>query len=107
MPVRGETPQLLPGVVGLGNPSDDAHRTPHNVGQKVLERIVAAAGAAWQRHPEGLVAEVHMGGLAVTLFRPAAGMNNSGPPVRTFLERIGSEARQCIIVHDDMDLELG
>lgn len=97
----------MPVIVGLGNPGDLAHCTPHNVGQRVLERIVATAGSAWETQAEGLVADAILEGVAVKLFRPATSMNRCGPAVRGFLERVGGDARRCVLIHDDMDLELG
>lgn len=94
-------------VVGLGNPGDRTHSTPHNVGQRALERIAAAADARWEAQPEGLVAPVRLGGVPALLFRPGTSMNGSGPLVRAFLDKTGAAARRCVIVHDDMDLELG
>lgn len=97
----------IPVVVGLGNPGDHTNRTPHNIGQRVLESIAAARGCSWASQPEGLVATVPLAGISVKLLRPAAAMNHSGPVVRAFLERMGSGADHCVLVHDDMDLELG
>lgn len=112
LPLAARAPRATPGipvpvVVGLGNPGDRSHRTPHNVGQRVLEGITAAAGCDWEPQPEGLVATVQLAGVSVKLLRPAASMNHGGPVVRAFLERIGGDVHHCILVHDDMDLELG
>jgi len=97
----------VPVVVGIGNPGDRTHRTPHNIGQRVLERMVARAGGGWETQPEGLVAKVELSGVPVMLFKPASGVNRSGVPVRAFLERVGGDADHCVLVHDDMDLDIG
>jgi peptidyl-tRNA hydrolase len=41
------------------------------------------------------------------LFKPAAAMNLSGPPLCALLQRTSADARHCVLVHDDMDLALG
>lgn len=97
----------MPVVVGLGNPGDRTHRTPHNIGQRVLERMIARAGGSWETQPEGLAAKIELAGISMMLFKPGSGMNRCGPPVRAFLERVGGDADHCVLVHDDMDLDIG
>jgi PTH1 family peptidyl-tRNA hydrolase len=48
-----------------------------------------------------------LAGREVTLLKPAASMNLTGPLVRRYLELTGQAAGDCVIVHDDIDLELG
>ncbi len=94
-------------IVGLGNPGSDYENTPHNAGYRVLDRMAQRANASWTSCPEGLVCEIQIEGEAVNLFKPAAKMNNSGPPTRQFLDRLGATIANCLVVHDEMDLVLG
>lgn len=94
-------------VVGLGNPSADRESSPHNVGHRVLERLARRGAGTWSRQPEGHACSVLLDGEPVELMRPDAAMNLSGPAVQRFLARTGRTAADCIVVHDDADLELG
>ena len=54
-----------------------------------------------------MVCELEISGVAVSLFKPGAKINNSGPPTRQFLDRMGTALNNCLVVHDEMDLALG
>jgi len=105
--VRVGEPTFLPVVVGLGNPGVKYERTPHNVGRLAVEALARDAGGQWAEEPEGRVCTIEVEGITVKLFEPVVAMNRCGPPVRTFLDRIGSDAGHCILIHDDMDLAIG
>lgn len=94
-------------IVGLGNPGAEYCDTPHNVGYRVLDRLAARVGGAWETHKEGAVSLGHYGGTALALFKPGLYMNRSGEALRLFLERVGGSPERCTIIHDDIDLPLG
>jgi len=94
-------------VVGLGNPGAHDRHTPHNVGHRALDALADAAGSDWEEQPEGLVSTVVLGGIPVKLLKPGVNINLSGSMVQRFLDRVGSDPKHCIIVHDDMDIALG
>ena len=106
-PIGPQTGPAVPVVVGLGNPDVRFHHTLHNVGYRVLDALVQAAGSVWQVQSEGWVSSIDLEGVAVRLLKPGVKMNINGTMVRRFLERTGSDPRHCIIVHDDADLSLG
>jgi len=54
-----------------------------------------------------MVCDLDIAGEAVSLFKPGAQINNSGPPTRQFLDRMGAGISNCLVVHDEMDLALG
>jgi UDP-N-acetylmuramoyl-tripeptide--D-alanyl-D-alanine ligase len=91
-------------VVGLGNPGPGYRDTPHNVGQRALDRIASALGASFQREPGARVARV---GDGLVLLAPFAYMNVSGPHLLAIAERMGFGASDLLLVHDDLDLALG
>ncbi len=94
-------------IVGLGNPGSSYENTPHNAGYRVLDRMANRTNGLWISCPEGLVCEVDIAGESVSLFKPGAKINNSGPPTRQFLDRMGAVIENCLVVHDEMDLALG
>jgi len=94
-------------IIGLGNPGLHYDNTPHNAGYRVLDRMAKSTNGLWISCPEGMVCEIDIAGEAVSLFKPGAQINNSGPPTRQFLDRMGTGISNFLVVHDEMDLALG
>jgi len=104
-------------VVGLGNPGAKYQGTRHNIGHRVLDRLVGLlqeqrsllTGFRPVRRL-GQIAEGVYGADALLLFKPASYMNESGQAVERFLrefERYRLAAADLILVYDDIDLPLG
>lgn len=93
-------------VVGLGNPGPEYEHSRHNVGYAVVEELARR----WQmplgsvqngaRSARGIAAEKR-----VALLEPQLYMNRSGPALQHALG--GIEISELIVIHDDLDLELG
>jgi UDP-N-acetylmuramoyl-tripeptide--D-alanyl-D-alanine ligase len=94
-------------IVGFGNPGSRYNNTLHNAGYRVLDRMAERTKGLWVSCAESMVCDVDIAGKAVSLYKPAAQMNHSGPPARQFLERMGVSINNCMVVHDEMDLALG
>ena len=94
-------------IVGLGNQGLLYCHTPHNVGYRVLDKLVKSAGGKWKKYSEGMACTVEIYGKTVHLFKPGTAMNVSGIMVQRFLERTGSNIKNCIIVHEDIKLSFG
>lgn len=62
---------------------------------------------AWRPEGRTLVARGQWRGDPVTLVKPQEFMNVSGPVVAAVLRRHGFDARDLILVYDDIDLPLG
>jgi aminoacyl-tRNA hydrolase len=97
----------LPVVTGLGNPGRRYNRTAHNAGYLIVDHIADTYGAVWRKIPEGQISDVTLNQTRIRLFKSAANMNNCGPLIKDFLAITGIGADQCMIIHDDIDLELG
>ena len=52
-------------------------------------------------------ATVEVEGRTVYLARPRAYVNESGPPIAAELRRLNLDARQLLVVYDDIDLPVG
>jgi len=102
---EGETARRV--VVGLGNPGSKYEKTPHNAGYRMLDRMAQRFNGVWTSRREGMVCEVNIADKTVSLFKPSAKINSSGPPTRQFLDCMGVAISHCLIVHDEMDLSLG
>lgn len=92
-------------LVGLGNPGDTYRLTRHNAGHLALDAFAQQQGLTWQQTAAGQVAEGLLEGERVVLVKPAVAINQSGS---TILRMLGSQKlTRVVVVHDDMDLELG
>jgi len=94
-------------IVGLGNPGAAYAQTRHNVGMWVIER--AAARWAVRLAKRGL-AHRGSGRLGSEIFELAGildWMNITGPPLKGLLREFSLTPDDLILVHDDLDLDLG
>lgn len=95
-------------VLGLGNPGARYARTRHNVGWRVLERLVGR----WVARPAGghdtwRAWRAERSGRAVDLVVPLTYMNASGAALESWRERHGLEPGELLVVVDDVYLPVG
>ena len=100
-------------MVGLGNPGRRYERTRHNVGFRVVDRLVeryaagegkaAFGGQLWQARPERPAGERPR----VTLFEPHTYMNCSGQAVAELVAFYKARPADVLVVMDDMNLPPG
>ncbi len=94
-------------VVGLGNPGVKYAWTPHNAGFHMIDRIVEKIGGRWKEDTklEGYIVEDT---LNETIYlKPLTYMNLSGKSVLKALKRFKIPYENVLLIHDDLDLELG
>ena len=105
-PRTGASADLL--VVGLGNPGEEYDKTRHNVGAVVVEILARRRGGKLRKQKErSLTDQVNVGGKRMALAVPLTYMNLSGEAVAPLVRRYGVEPGQLVVVHDEMDFELG
>ena len=105
-PRSGASADLL--VVGLGNPGEEYDKTRHNVGAEVVEMLARRHGGKLRKQKErSLTDEVNVAGQRMALAIPLTYMNLSGEAVAPLVRRYGVEPAQLVVVHDEMDFELG
>ena len=104
---RGESAELL--IVGLGNPGSKFAGTRHNVGREVIDEIVKRNNSSLKTGKEqALVSEVRHDKKLIVFAIPMTFMNDSGIAVAKLMRRYRvSEAKKLLIVHDELDLEVG
>ena len=102
---RASSLELL--VVGLGNPGREYAGNRHNVGWLVVEELARRHGASWKGKFSGQLAELRLDGHRIALLKPETFMNESGRSVGAAARFFKLEPDAILVVHDEMDLELG
>jgi PTH1 family peptidyl-tRNA hydrolase len=90
-------------IVGLGNPGKEYENTRHNAGFMMVSRLAEDLQFSLDKKLEAEVAK--SGGLI--LVKPQTYMNESGRVVRKIMDFYKLSLNDLVIVHDDLDIELG
>ena len=94
--------------VGLGNPTPNSENNRHNVGFKIIDAINKKFGLSKQKPKfKGLLTTGNIDGEKIYAIKPLTFMNNSGICIRELLEYFKFDAKDVIVFHDDLDVELG
>ena len=95
-------------IAGLGNPGRKYMYTRHNVGFDVIDLLAAKHGIGVNRKKfKGAVGMGRIKGHEVMLLKPLTYMNLSGMSVLDAVEYYRTEYENLMVIHDDVDLELG
>jgi PTH1 family peptidyl-tRNA hydrolase len=95
-------------IVGLGNPGIDYTDTRHNLGFKAVDLFCHELHLHLSDHRfQALSTATIYHGKTVVVACPQTYMNRSGLAVRYLVEHHGSELGNVLVVHDDIDLEVG
>ena len=95
-------------LVGLGNPGRRYARTRHNVGFRVLDRLVERWGVTFDRKAhQAYLCDVRRDGERVLMMKPQTFMNLSGAAVGSLRRFYRFDAQHVIAIHDDVDLPVG
>ena len=96
-------------IVGLGNPGAEHLRTRHNAGFWFVDALAAGQGErfGFDGKLHGETCKVRIGGQQVWLLKPATFMNESGIAVASALRYYKIEPDECLVAHDELDLDPG
>ncbi len=96
-------------IVGLGNPGQKYEKNRHNAGFLFLDRLLEMCGQSWNNEPKfhGVVANCVYQSKKVALLKPQTFMNRSGLSVAAFSRFYKIDIEQILVVHDEIDLEVG
>ena len=95
-------------IVGLGNPGIHYHRTRHNLGFLVVDRLAAELGIVLQKRLcDALIGEGALESERIVLAKPQTYMNRSGESVMALGREFGIGPGDLIVVNDDLDLPFG
>jgi len=90
-------------VVGLGNPGSEYERTRHNVGFRLVDRLVGEADIFWKDF-KGLGVAAKWG--EVWIAKPMTFMNESGQFVKAFASYNNIPIPEILVVYDEISLPL-
>jgi len=95
-------------LVGLGNPGERYQFTRHNAGFLVADKISRTFSIPFCILNSGAIfGQGAVDFVPIILAKPMEYMNRSGPPVAALLNRFDIPVQRLLVVHDDIDLELG
>ena len=99
-----KTPQVRL-IAGLGNPGVEYEHTRHNIGFLVVDRLAAHFESTWKQSTKQDALWAKSG--EVILVKPMTYMNRSGEPLAELAQFFKIEAREILVVLDDLALPLG
>jgi PTH1 family peptidyl-tRNA hydrolase len=105
---RGEetsTLDLL--VVGLGNPGKEYRETRHNIGFRVVDELARRHDGTFRSKFSAALGTIRVDGRRIGLLQPQTFMNESGRSVGPAARFFKLPLDRLLIVHDEVDLEVG
>ena len=95
-------------IVGLGNPGKEYEATRHNIGFQTIDKYASKIGVSITKSKFcGLYGETLVDGEKVLLLKPQSYINLSGEVIRRFVDFYKISISDILIIHDDLDLEIG
>tara|TARA_S200000501_G_C20590239_1_gene641229 strand:- start:169 stop:738 length:570 start_codon:yes stop_codon:yes gene_type:complete len=94
-------------IIGLGNPDQKYNFTRHNIGKDWLKDISRTYDVNFSKKLkfEAEIGESHSSSILWVI--PNNYVNNSGNTVFKIIKSTNLEARNFLILHDDLDLKIG
>ena len=95
-------------LVGLGNPGPEYAKHRHNIGFMVLDEFARLHQADVSvKQCKSLTTKLNVNSTKLMLAKPQNYMNCSGEAVRELMAYYKIEVDQLLVIHDEVDLELG
>jgi len=95
-------------ICGLGNPGKEYELTHHNMGFLAIDELADKLGISMNKLKlKALMGEGMINGEKVILVKPQTYMNLSGEAVKPIMDFYKAEAKDLLVIYDDIDLELG
>ena len=96
-------------VAGLGNPGKEYDLTPHNMGFMVCDSLSFLFNFefGFQKKFQGLFGFFYLNTSKIGVLKPMTYMNLSGNSVASAVSFYNMAHSRLIVVHDDIDLQLG
>lgn len=95
-------------IVGLGNKGNEYNNTRHNVGFMVIDEYLNKHNLVLNKEKfDGLYCDTVISDEKVIILKPQKYMNLSGEVILKFVNYFKIKVEDILVIHDDMDLELG
>ena len=95
-------------VVGLGNPGIQYKNTRHNVGFQLLDKIADSKNLNFNKSKfNASFCEFNINGEKILLVKPLSYMNLSGSVVAKFASFYKIDAKDILVIQDDLDMGVG
>lgn len=94
-------------IVGLGNIGSEYWGTRHNIGFRVVNKLVDEAGAMFTEQRYGAVSRIRVKNKELVILKPNTFMNLSGNAVRYWLQKESIPVENLLVVVDDIALPFG
>ena len=94
-------------VVGLGNPGLEYKNTRHNIGFHYLDLFANKYNLTFKEKYNGMYTKTIINNEDVILLKPLTYMNLSGECVIKFVNYYKIKNEDILIIHDDLDIDIG
>ena len=95
-------------IVGLGNPGKQYEHTSHNIGFDAVDYFAKKNNLSFDKTKfDGLYAQGIINSKKVILLKPQTFMNLSGDSVRPFADYFDIPTENILILHDDIEFDVG
>lgn len=94
-------------IVGLGNIGSQYWGTRHNIGFRVVNRLVEDAGEQFTEQRYGAIARMRIKNKELVVLKPNTFMNLSGNAVRYWLQKENIPLENLLVIVDDLALPFG
>lgn len=94
-------------ITGLGNIGSEYWGTRHNIGFRVVNKLVEDAGTGFSEERYGAIARMRVKNCELVILKPNTFMNLSGNAVRYWLQKENIPVENLLVVVDDLALPFG
>ena len=94
-------------IAGLGNIGEEYQGSRHNIGFRMVNEVVEAAGACFTEERYGAIARMRVKNAELVVLKPNTFMNLSGNAVRYWLQKESVPVSQLLVAVDDLSLPFG
>ena len=95
-------------IVGLGNPGKEYENTRHNVGFDIVDNYAKKYNLDINKSKfEGKYVDSIINNEKVIILKPQKYMNLSGEVVKKYIDYFKIDIKDILIIHDDLDQEIG
>ena len=94
-------------IVGLGNPGREYEKTRHNIGYIYIDELAKKLSLEFKEKFKGEFVKTKINNKDVILLKPLTYMNLSGESVIQVVNYYHIEPEDILVIHDDLDMEIG